>query len=228
MEQTVDTFNDDDQAQQLKEWWKQNWQPILLGLGLSVGGVLGWNSWQSHKQSQAELASGHFEQLRLSLAAGNLEAAQAARQSLAEDYAGSPYAAQAALVLAQYHVEANDLDTAAAQLEWVVENTKDDKLAKLAGLRLARVFWAQGKDEEALTILAGEDQGAFASLYAELRGDILLAQGQTEKARAAYQQALALATGPEDAEAPGVGRSSLQDKLDDLATSSTDSTANDS
>jgi predicted negative regulator of RcsB-dependent stress response len=225
----VETFNDDDQAQQLKDWWKQNWQPVLLGLGLSIGGVLGWNSWQAHKAGQAELASGHFEQVRLSLAAGNLEAANDAQQNLIDEFSSSAYAAQGAMSLAQHYVEANDYASAAAHLQWAAAEADDEKLAHIATLRLARLHWAQGENETALTFLTGSNQGAFASLYAELRGDILLSQGDVDAARRAYQDALALSQADDFAAAAGVGRADLQSKLDDLAPAApaTDSAAAD-
>lgn len=213
----AETFNDDDQAQQLKEWWKQNWQPILLGLGLSVGGVLGWNSWQSHKQNVAELASGHYEQLRLSLSSNNLSEAKKARQELVDEYANTPYAAQAGLLLAQYYVDISDYDGAIAQLQWVNQQADDKRLRQLAGLRLARLQWVNNDIDAALAQLEGSKQGAFAPLYAELRGDILLAQGETEQARAAYQQALALSESSDTADPmSGFGSAALKEKLNDL------------
>lgn len=221
----VDTFNDDDQAQQLKDWWKQNWQPVLLGLGISVGGVMGYNAWQSHNHAQAELASGHYEQLRQSLASGNLEAATEARQTLADEYSGSPYAAQAALALAQHYVQADDLITAGAQLQWVVDNAGDDKLVQIARLRLARVKWASGANEEALQLLNTDDSGAFASLFAELRGDILLSQGEMSAARDAYQAAMDAAMQSDAAASAAISRPTLQRKLDDLAAATDEPTA---
>lgn len=218
----AETFNDDDQAQQLKEWWQQNWQPILLGLGLSVGGVLGWNAWQSHKQNVAELASGHYEQLRLSLSSSNLSEAKKARQELVDEYPNSPYAAQAGLMMAQYYVEISDFDGAIAQLQWVHEQADDKRLRQLAGLRLARLQWAKGDTDAALAGLEGDKQGAFAPLYAELRGDILLALGEVDAAREAYEQALKLSgevDGP--ASVAGYGSGALKQKLNDLGAAPT-------
>ncbi len=216
----METFNDDDQAQQLKDWWKQNWQPVLLGLGLSIGGVLGWNAWQSHQQTQAEQASGHFERLRLGLQAGSLEAANKAQQSLIDGYSSTAYAVQGALLLAQYFVQIDDLPAAEAHLQWAASHAKDDKLAHIATLRLARLQWAQGEDEQALALLKGSKQGAFAGLYAELRGDIYLAQGNIESARAAYEEALKYSSSDPLGRRPNAGMTAsggLLQKLDDLA-----------
>lgn len=222
----METFNDDDQAAQLKDWWKQNWQPVLLGLGLSIGGVLGWNTWQAHKNTQAELASGHFEQVRLSLVNSDLEAANAAQQSLIDDYSGSAYAAQGAMSLAQHYVQAGDYASATAHLQWAASEADDDKLAHIATLRLARLQWAQGENEAALSALAGSNQGAFASMFAELRGDILLSQGDAEGARKAYEDAIALVQTDDFSAAVSGGSAGLQRKLDDLAPAAAATTEN--
>jgi predicted negative regulator of RcsB-dependent stress response len=80
----------------------------------------------------------------------------------------------------------------------------------LAHLRLAQVLWQQNKPDDALKQLDA-DAGTYAPLYAELRGDIKLSQGDRTAARGAYQQALqSLGT-------DAVGRDGLQRKLDDLA-----------
>ncbi|MGB1581075.1 MAG: YfgM family protein [Nevskiales bacterium] len=218
----METFNDDDQLQQLKDWWKQNWQPVLLGLGLSIGGVLGWNAWQSYSQGVAERASGHYEQLRLSLTQGNLEEAKQARQALVDEYSSSPYAAQASLMLAQYHMQQGDEVTAIAHLEWASENAGEKRLRHLAQLRLARLLWAQGEDEAALALLEGDNQDAFAALYAELRGDILLGQDQVDAAREAYEQALALSQDADAANQQLYSNVTLIQKLNDLGVATPD------
>ncbi|MDX1497642.1 MAG: tetratricopeptide repeat protein [Salinisphaeraceae bacterium] len=212
----MDTFNDDDEVQKLKDWWKQNWQPVLLGLGLSVGGVLGWNAWQSHTQNVAERASGHYEQLRLSLSKGDLEEAREARQALVDEYPDTPYAAQAALMMASYHVQISDSQTAIAHLEWASENADDDRLRYIATLRLARLLWAQDDNEAALELLQGDDQDAFAPLYAELRGDILLSQKKIDEARTAYEQALALSKESDEGNKQLYSNVTLIQKLNDL------------
>ena len=43
---------------------------------------------------------------------------------------------------------------------------------------------------EALKLLDATDDNAFVGLYADLKGDVLSAQGKTEEARTAYKQAL--------------------------------------
>jgi predicted negative regulator of RcsB-dependent stress response len=60
----------------------------------------------------------------------------------------------------------------------------------VARLRLAGVLLDEKKYDEALKLLSEKSGDAFAMFYADMRGDVLTAQGKTAEARAAYQQAL--------------------------------------
>lgn len=201
--------SDDEQLERLREWWQQNWLPLVLGFGLAVAGVLGWNMWQGYQQRQAELASGHFEQLRLALQINDLGKAVEQVDILKSGYAGTPYAAQGALLVAAGHVDISDMDSAASQLEWVVNYADDTKMQHVGRLRLARIRWEQGDAEAALALLKSPRLESYAGLYAELRGDILVAQGRQDEAREAYRQAMQSADVSDLA--------ILQQKLADLA-----------
>jgi predicted negative regulator of RcsB-dependent stress response len=71
-----------------------------------------------------------------------------------------------------------------------MDNTSDDELANIARLRLARVLAYQERFGEALELLQLPEPGPFAARIAEIRGDILLAQGDINGARAAFAEAL--------------------------------------
>ena len=73
-------------------------------------------------------------------------------------------------------------------LKWALEKTGENKaLALVVRNRLARAQFSAGQYDEALsTIDAAGSADAFDAIYSELRGDILLAQGNLEGAREAY------------------------------------------
>jgi predicted negative regulator of RcsB-dependent stress response len=83
-------------------------------------------------------------------------------------------------------------------------------LGEIARQRLARVLAAQNKAEDALKLLDGQVDKAFAASREELRGDLLVQLGRTDDAYAAYKKAKASLS--EEAAVGG-----LQMKLDDLA-----------
>ena len=118
-----------------------------------------------------------------------------------------------------FHVQQEQLDRAAAELLWVLDNPElgfrneaDRELFTVARLRLARIELARGDAQAALARLQAEPVSeAFRSAAAELEGDIQMALGNRDAARTKYQEALLalmeLGTGN-----PGL----LQLKLQDL------------
>jgi predicted negative regulator of RcsB-dependent stress response len=155
-------------------------------------------------------ASQMFDELKQALATGKADDAAAMGKHLVDDFADTPYAAQAQLQLAQHAFDAKRYDDARQRLEWVKQHSKDRGLVDIAKLRLARADWELAKYDDALAQLSGNEP-AFDGLYAELRGDILLARGDRNGARKAYSDALKAL--PQDS----VARGPLQKKLDDLA-----------
>ncbi|HZP12910.1 MAG TPA: tetratricopeptide repeat protein, partial [Nevskiaceae bacterium] len=125
-------------------------------------------------------------------------------------YSDTPYAAEAALRIAQLEVTDGKLDDAARNLTWVIDHASDEGLKHIARLRQARVLWQQKKIDDALKLIDVKDTGTFDALYQELRGDLKLAQGDRSAAVEAYRKAQS-----EAGDATAVG--ALQQKIDDLA-----------
>ncbi|HSO07648.1 MAG TPA: tetratricopeptide repeat protein [Pelomicrobium sp.] len=183
-------LEEQEQIDALKAWWKENGRLVLLALAafvLSVAGVQGWRYYQAQ---QTREAAGAYQAVELALVPGDLTRALAEARSLRGSYPGSAYAPRAALAVARLAVDKKDLDAARTELQWAVENAKEESLRDTARLRLARVLLAQKRSDEALATLSGPVTPAFEALFADLRGDILQAQGKTAEARAAYQKAL--------------------------------------
>lgn len=204
------SYEDEAQLEQLRTWWRENWMALAGGLLLGLGGIFGWEAWQKSQTGKAEQASQIYEDLKKAAADKPEQAAQLG-QTLRKDFAGTPYAAQAALLLAQNAAERSEWPPAEEQLNWVIKHGGDPGLKKIARLRLARVLWGQNKSAEALAQLDGvKDDDAFAALYQELRGDIKLSQNDREAAREAYEKAMTLGPAP-------ASRELLQRKLDNLS-----------
>ena len=200
-------YEDEAQVEQLRRWWRENWIALAGGLVLGLAGIFGWEAWQQSRTAKSEQASQIYEDLKRS--GGDGADAAELGQRLMKEFAATPYAAQAALLLASRAVTRNDWDGARAKLEWVSKNSDDAGMQKIAKLRLARVLWQQDKPDDALKLLAIADDDPFAALYLELTGDIRLAKGEREAAREAYQKAMTVGPAP-------ASREGLQRKLDDL------------
>lgn len=201
-------YEDEAQVEQLRRWWRENWMALAGGLVLGLAGIFGWEAWQQARTAKAESASRVYEDLKR-VSTERTERADELWQQLSTEHAGTPYATQGALLLASHAAARQDWGAAQAKLEWARDRSEDAGLQKIATLRLARVLWQRERPDDALGLLGIADDDPFAPLYHELRGDILLARGDREAARAAYEKAIGL--GPAAA-----GRDGLQRKLDDL------------
>ncbi|WP_111640705.1 YfgM family protein [Marinimicrobium alkaliphilum] len=218
-----DTLTEEEQLEAIKRWWKENGKFLVLAVVFGVGGWFTWGAWQDQREAKAEAASARFEQLLNVMDAaderGMTEERQAAAAELVEqikaDNSRSLYAQNAAMLMARIAVQNGELERAQRELEWVLDNNRDEAVEQLARVRLARVLYAQEEHDAALALIEREHTSQFAAKYAELKGDILLAQGDAEAARAAYQSAL-------DALTPDQQQRSmlLQMKLDDVQAAS--------
>ena len=116
--------------------------------------------------------------------------------TLIESYPRTLYASMGALLAARFYFDRNDLKSAKAQLQWVLDRAPSDELRDLARLRLAAVLLDEKAYDEALKLL--EAKHAFEAQYAALKGDLWVAKNQAAEARTAYKLALEKA-GKQDA-----------------------------
>lgn len=210
--------SEQEQIETLVKWWKENGTAVVAGFLIGLGLLIAWRWWQIYTTQQAQLASVTYDQVLYALEKGEPEKARQAVQMLLSKHSNSPYAALAVLNLARQDLKQGDIEASHARLEWVVEqNHSVPELTHVARLRKAKLFLAQHKIAEAKKLLANvTTQPDFAAAYAELKGDIAVAEKQIEVAHQAYTQALA----SEDL-APKY-RDWLQLKLDDLGASKAD------
>jgi predicted negative regulator of RcsB-dependent stress response len=183
-------FTEDEQAERLKQWWKQNGTSVITGAVLGLGIIFGVNYWRDYRESRAETASSLYTLMSTQYAAGNPEASRAAGRQLLQDYAGTPYAGKAALFLARVGYESGQNSEAREHLQWALDHGRDPATQHTARLRLARVLLAEGEFDAAAKLVSVSDRGAFASQYLELEGDLAMSRGDPNAAREAYSQAL--------------------------------------
>lgn len=195
--------SDEEQLEQLKNWWDENGTSLVLTVVIALGGVFGFRAWEANVQQTGEAASAVYEDLVA--AAENMEAdedamratAQSLSETLRTEYDSSTYAVFGALHMARLAVDAGDLSKAQSELEWALENVSEPRLETMVRIRLARVLNASGDATAGLALLINYQppEGQHVS-FEEARGDLYHALGDLNSARDAYQKAIgALAEG---------------------------------
>jgi predicted negative regulator of RcsB-dependent stress response len=188
----VSEYSEDEQMERAKNWLKVNGIWIIAGIAIGAGGLAGYRWYQERRDTQAETASARYEELVDAFSRRDSVRGMTLLDELNREYSWTPYASLGTLIAARVHVEANELDKAAAGLKSVMDNADDEELKMVARLRLARVQSALGKHDEALATLEVAEAGAFAPRIADTRGDVLLAKGDRDGALREYLAARTL------------------------------------
>lgn len=185
-------LEEQEQLDAIKAWWAR-YNTLIMTLlviaALAWGGWWGGKAYQTHRANQA---MGYFEALEDAARLGGPDSAvriKAASSTLRDDYPATGYAARGALVAATALIQHSDVEGARQQLEWLTAQSKHPALQPVAHERLAGLLLDQKQYDAALAQL-NNPPAAFATLYADRRGDILAAQGKVEDARKAWQTAL--------------------------------------
>lgn len=196
----ADHLTEEEQIEALKAWWAENGVKTLVSIVLIVGGYFSYQSWDQNKQLQAEIASGIWQNsmdIVANQAPGeNLDPSQQKAinddaDQLKNNHAGTGYAHFAAMLKAKVAVEGNDLDAAAAELQWSLDNNPEPATEMIVRLRLARVEAARGNVDLALEMVQGIDSATHKSAYEEAKGDFYLQLDNPEAAYTAYDAAIA-------------------------------------
>ena len=184
-------LEEQEQLDVLKAWWKRNGNTVLLGIAAFAAVVVGIQGWRYYQRNQQQQAAMVYEVVQGAIQNKDIKRIRTAAGQLIEKYPNTPYAARAALLAASANYESGDAKSAKAQLQWLTEHAREDGARDIARLRLAGILLDEKNDEEALKVLDSPHGQAFVGLFADLRGDVLVAQGQVADARAAYKTALA-------------------------------------
>ncbi len=201
-------FAEDEDLERAKAFWKENGRSIVVGIGLGLAAIVGYNGWQSWQKTQGENASLLFENLQDPTISS--EAAAKLANDLTQDYARSPYATHGALLMAKRSIESGDIAQAKNHLGWVLDSSADEGIKHIARLRFAVTLLSEKDAEGILTLLKDVDGGEFSPRYDELKGDAFALSGDVDAARKSYEKSqLSLSPGASN-------RVLLQLKLDNL------------
>lgn len=183
-------LQEQEQIDALKAFWQQwgKWLFALLLLGLAA--YAGLKTWRYFEHQKALAAAAEYEKLEDFFAKAKRQDAEAQAKIIIQNHPASSFAARAQLFLAQMRFQAKDYDGAKQALNAVLQS-KNQSLHDLARARLVMVLLDAKAYDEALKELDKTHDDAFAVLFLDLRGDVLLAQGKRADAKQAYEKALA-------------------------------------
>lgn len=203
--------SDDEKGEEIKQWWRDNGRAVIIGIVLSGSLIFSGRYWLNYQTTLTEQASLNYQQLATLLTDGKKTEADEKVQQLLSEFSSTPYAVFAAFDMAKKAVDLNDNEAAKANLQWIIDHAELTGHKALAQLRLSELLLSESKLDLAMELVKQPTSISFTSLFAEVQGDILVAQGKDSDARAAYQTAM-MTLGQDQPR-----QNILQLKLDDVA-----------
>ena len=182
-------LEEQEQLDELKHFWRQYGNLITWALIAVFGAFAAWNGYQYWQRSQAAQASVMYDEVDRAVQSGDSAKIERSLADMNERFGGTLYAQQAGLIAAKALYEKGNPDASRAALSAVASNASDEGYKAIAKLRLAGLLLEKKAYDEALQQVSGSFPKDFAALADDRRGDILLAQGKKNEAKAEYQKA---------------------------------------
>ncbi len=182
-------LEEQEQLDQIKHFWARYGNAISWVLIVVFGSIAAYNGWNWYQRNQGAKAAALYEELDRAVVAKDLARVERVLGDLRSGFAGTTFAAQGGLLAGKALFEGGQSDKAREALQAVVDAAGDEGLQAVARLRLASVELEAGRADAALQLLQAKAPAAFEPLMADRRGDVLMAQGKTDEARAQYEAA---------------------------------------
>ena len=182
------SIEEEQEINQLKDWWKENGKTIIVAFILGVGGMFGWRYWQAHQAEQIAQASAQYDALIYS-AQQDEQAKKANIEQFVQANSKTAYAVFALLDEAKKETEKQDFAAAEVNLNQALTQSQDEVLTSIVALRLSAVQFQLGQLDNALTTLNQVKGESFNARKALLTGDIQVAKGDKIAAKNSFDQA---------------------------------------
>jgi predicted negative regulator of RcsB-dependent stress response len=183
-------LEEQEQIESLKAFWRKYGGFLMTAVTVVMFGVAGWRGWGWYQERQAIEAAAVYDQLRLAASARDVAKVRETAGVIFDKHSSTAYAQMAALLASRAYLEAGDSKAARIPLQWAADKASDEEFRHVARLRLAGVLLDEKSYDQALALVATDPPERFQAMYADRRGDILLAQDKLAEARAAYRKAL--------------------------------------
>ena len=181
-------LEEQEQLAELKAFWNKYGNAITWLLIVVLSGFAAWNGWQYWQRQSAGKAAVLLDELDRAAQAADTDKVQRVWSDIQANAGRTIQARQAALLAAKALQAGGKTDAARAALVWAVDQG-DAALAAVARLRLAGLQLDAQAFDDALKTLAVDAPTGFKGLYADRKGDIWLAKGDTAQATELYKTA---------------------------------------
>jgi len=200
---------DDELAEEIKQWWKENGRSVIVGIALGLSAIAGWRSWNNHQEQQALQASDQYQAVLTAIKKDDQGQIAPLLSDIQKQFPKSPYSSFASMEMAKALVVKGETAAAQKQLKWALAHISVPQTKTLIQIRLAKLLINDKKLDEAMQLI--KDISLESGEVLMIKGDIALLKGDPAAARAQYMSA----------KEKGVAdQNFLQMKIDDLTPAS--------
>ncbi|MGQ0285705.1 YfgM family protein [Pasteurellaceae bacterium 22721_9_1] len=182
------TSLEEQELNEIKSWWKENYKTLIAAAVLGFGGVTGWNYWQSYQANKIQETAAQYDQIIYSNADEATQKAQI--DAFVKENSKTAYATFALLEQAKVAVTKQDYVAAEQALSQAVAQSPDSILASIAAIRLAEVQLQQQQWDKALQTLTSVKDTSWDGRKALITGEIQLAKGDKAAAKQSFETAI--------------------------------------
>ncbi len=179
-----------DELAEIKEFWGKYGRVIVYGVIAAALAVGGFFYYRHYRAQQRMLAGALYEEVLNAASQMRFGLATAAGRKLEQSYESTPYAGQAALVLARLAYEKNEIPATIAALKFAAHKGRQWSVRTTARLRLGSLLLALGHPHKAWGYADIVKPYGFKSMALGLQAEILSREGHKRQALAAFNEAL--------------------------------------
>ena len=177
-----------EEAEWLKEWWKNYGQSILIAVIVGLCAGFGYKYFKRHEQQRAIQASDLYMQTQTM--PNSTASAKAATKVLMREYGHSIYAQMAALSQAKHLALQSKYQQAIQTLKPILTKPAMPGIGQLTQVRVAQLYLQLKQPQQALDAIAVVNDKSFLPMVDMLRASAYRQLGQDSKAQHALQQAI--------------------------------------
>jgi predicted negative regulator of RcsB-dependent stress response len=182
-------LEEQEQLDAVKQFWKRNGNLVTWLLIAALVAYSAWTGWGWWQREQATQAGAMFDELDKAAQSADVDKVTRVFGDLKSRYPKTAFAQQGGLLAAKVQAEKGQGDAAQVTLNWVGANATENEYQTIARLRLAGLLLDSKKYDDALKQLDAATASGFEPLVADRRGDVLMAQGKSDEAKASYTKA---------------------------------------